>query len=95
MRQSPVVAQLLTLLNFAHLLRQMLSSRALELTGLTLHQVLILCEIDMSGGRAAISDLAAALSRASHTITAMVNTLETRGLVAHQRDRGVTAAASG
>ena len=74
------------LLNIAHLIRQVLGNRTRDVAGLTSEQAVVLCRIDLHGGEANISTLAASLNRMPHTVTSMVNGLEKRGLVARKRE---------
>ncbi|MCH8087845.1 MAG: MarR family transcriptional regulator [Chloroflexi bacterium] len=72
-------------LDFAHRLRLLADTAAQDHAGLTLEQAVVLCKIDLAGGEATMSQLAAALGRATHTVTARVDTLERRGLAVRNR----------
>ena len=78
----------MTVLEMAHRVHQELNDRANAAAGLTLNQALVLSEIETSKGRATVSELAAKLGRAVHTLTSAVNGLERKRLVVRQSIRG-------
>ena len=47
---------------------------------------MILCTVDLSGGVATVSQVAAAIHRANHTATARINHLENQRIVARSRE---------
>ncbi len=85
MASQQMFQRLNAFLNMSHSLREGLNRRAKELIGLTLEQVLLLCRIDLLGGRATISSLASANHRASHTVSGMVQDLARLGLASKSR----------
>ncbi|MBI4336359.1 MAG: MarR family transcriptional regulator [Chloroflexi bacterium] len=78
--------ELLVLLEVAHSVRQRLDSRAKELTGLTLAQAAVLSRIAVTGDSPSVSSIAAAASRASHTVTGTLKQLERSRLVVRRQD---------
>ena len=78
----------MTVLEMAHRVHQELNDRASSAAGLTLNQALVLSEVESTNGRATVSELAATLGRAVHTLTSAVNGLERKGLVVRQSVRG-------
>ena len=80
------VAEILTVVDGAHRLRQQLVRRTVELTGLTPDQAVILCQIEQAGGEATVSKIAAGLHRASNTVTGRIDGLERHGLVSRRHD---------
>ncbi|MBI4312204.1 MAG: winged helix-turn-helix transcriptional regulator [Chloroflexi bacterium] len=85
MQSSVVLTQLCDLLDTAHTLQASLGREARIQTGLRLEQLVVLFRIESSGGNITVSQLAAANSRASHTMTSMVTNLEKAGLVVRER----------
>ena len=79
------IIRLLTVLDLAHQIRRIMNRRTQQLTGMTLEQSTVLCCIDQENGESTISQLAANLSRSSHTITRVVDVMERRGLVRRNR----------
>ena len=73
------------MVQLSHRIRLLNSRSWRELEDLTVEQCFLLCFIDKNGGEITISHLAGIVSRASHTVTALVDTLERRGLVTRQR----------
>lgn len=82
------IAQLLQVLDLAQRVRQILIATTREVLHVTVEQAFILCQIDLNGGRATISDLAARVHRSNQTVTARINSLERRGLVQRSRHQG-------
>ncbi len=80
------VDQLLAALSMGQAVYQRLDSQTKEATGLTLPQATVLYAIDANSKRATVSNLARTLYRASHTMSAMVKSLEARGFVTRTRD---------
>lgn len=78
---------LLPFLDAAHMLKESLDGKTREEIGLRLGQAVVLCRIDRAGGRMRISDIAAAIGRANHTATSVVDTLERLSLVVRERSR--------
>lgn len=78
----------MTVLEMAHRVHQDLNDRATSAAGLTLNQALVLSEIVEAKGRATVSELAATLGRAVHTLTSAVNGLERKGMVIRQSIKG-------
>ena len=78
------VAKVVAFLDLTHRLRLELDARARESVGLTFVQAQMLCLLDLAGGVVSIAGLSAATGRRSHTISARVNALEHRGLVARR-----------
>ena len=68
-----------------HSIQQELNRRTLEASDLTLQQAAVLAKIESAGGRATISRLASELSRASHSVSGMITSLEDAGLVNRER----------
>ena len=79
------IIRLLTLLDQAHQIRRLLTRRTQHAAGITLEQAIVLCTIDQEIGESTISQLAAHLSRTSHTITRVVDIMERKGLVRRHR----------
>lgn len=84
---SDDIAQLLQVLDLAQRLRQILTVTTRDVLRVTVEQAFILCQIDLSGGRATISDLAARVRRTNQTVTARINSLEQHGLVRRRHSR--------
>ncbi len=86
MASQSLVADVFTVLDLAHALRRVLDAHAQETTGLTLEQCVALYHIEQSASEMTITELAAAVSRANHTVTALVDKLAREGLVVRRRD---------
>lgn len=85
---SDDIAQLLRVLDLAQRLRQRLVGTTRDILQVTVEQAFILCQIDLNGGRASISDLAARVHRSNQTVTARIHSLERHGLVRTNRRQG-------
>ena len=85
MNPPELLETLLQIAELSHGLRQVLSAHVRRAAGLTLQQANALCRIDLAGGRITISELAALLGRASHSVTALVDNMEHEGLVSRLR----------
>ena len=81
------IQHVFTLLDVIHALRQRLTRVSQRLTGLTLQQCLLLSAVERKGGRLTVTELANAISRATHTVTASADKLERLGLVTRQHER--------
>jgi len=77
--------RLFQILHQAHNVNQALTKIARLSTGLRFEQVSLLCALNSVGGKATIGTLARHVSRASHTVTALVDTLEARDYLARDR----------
>ncbi len=86
MASESLVTDMFTVLDLAHALRRLLDARAREATGLTLEQCIALYHLGQSGSDLTITELAAAVSRANHTVTAVVDKLTREGLAVRRRD---------
>lgn len=85
MESTSFVEQVSGILDLAHTLRQVVSYHARHCVGLTIDQVLVLRHLEQAGGGDTVSGLANGRVRANHTMTAMVRTLEKRGIVMRSR----------
>jgi DNA-binding MarR family transcriptional regulator len=72
-------------LDLAWRLRRALRAESQRLSALTPEQGVVLCRIELNGGRATISQISAEVSRTAHSVTGMVDRLEEKGLVARRR----------
>ena len=79
--------RLLDILDLAHQIHRLLTRRTQHLTSLTLEQSILLSCIEQQHGESTITQLAADLSRTSHTISKVVDIMERRGLVRRRRLR--------
>lgn len=79
------IIRLCAVLDLVHQIRRLLTLKTQHVAGLTLEQCIVLCGIDQENGETTISQLAAHLSRTSHTITRVVDVMERRGLVRRHR----------
>ena len=85
MNPPELLETLLQVAELSHGLRLALSAHVRRAAGLTLQQAIALCRIDLAGGHITISELAALLGRASHSVTALVDNMEREGLVSRLR----------
>ena len=77
--------RLLEILDLAHQVHRLMTRRTQHLIGLTLEQAILLGCIEQQQGESSIFQLAASLSRTSHTISKVVDVLERKGLVRRRR----------
>ena len=82
------LAAFLTLIDIAHRAHGSVVVECRNATALTPEQIMVLWHVDLSGGRATMSQLARALGRAPHTLTSLVDRLERQGLVMRRREAG-------
>ncbi len=85
MRGQSTLAEVADLLDVAHLLEVSLERHAQETAGLTLSQAILLCRVELKGGRATVSELADLVQRSGHTVSARLNVLARRGLIARTK----------
>ena len=85
MQEHDLFERVMQVMDTCHQLRSFLTARSRELLGLSLPQLLLLARTDMLGGQILVSELATALSRTSHNVTALVNNLVKQGLVTRRR----------
>lgn len=85
MEERDQFERIMQVMDICHQLRIFLTGRSRELLGLSLGQLLVLCRTDLNGGQILVSELATALSRTSHNVTAHVNNLAQQGLVTRRR----------
>ncbi len=77
----------LEVLDAAHQLREALNKHALSAVGLTIEQACALCRIDMAGGTASVSQLAAHLSRTENATTTLLGKLVRNGHLYRERSQ--------
>ena len=83
---EPFFQDILLFLNIAHQVREVLTNRIREVTGLSLERAVTLWVISREEGEVTTSGLAKTLGRSSHTVSTLVDTLERQSLVIRGRD---------
>lgn len=87
-KEKDALERAMTVLETAHRVHDSLNDVSLSAAGLTLNQALVLSEIEGAKGRATVSELAATLGRAVHTLTSAVNGLERKKMVVRHSIKG-------
>ncbi len=89
MDEVTCVEKFIAVVDHTHQIRQTLTAQTRTTAGLTVPQAVALCHLERGGGHLTITELATAVSRANHTVTALVDVLEKRGLAKRRRDHGL------